>query len=507
MKETSFIAHPINETRHNSSVSGRDEEQQTSDHTRCGCGFSGWITRHPKTTLATLFGLASAGGVAYALVHTLANRSTAVVSPSNNVLLPNRIAGSNVLPGQTLSPTTSSFIENSISALPVSVRASPSAVPDWYKAITSSETSVPSSTELPSSQTISPAATGLIGNSITALPESVTTSPSTVTDWHQETTVLSTNGKPISGEKLVDRPFAEYEKTGYLIFNDLDFNSYKGRYFESMRIKKKIMKNLPKGVQLVVYTSDRSVHKVRNIFKPYINEKRLHVVQIKDGSYKEFWARDSIPIPVYGKKNHLALVDAVYDRTASRFEPDQDIADFFNATLLSHPYEFEGGNFLADSHGNCFTVNKDVMVREGMGDHVFKTYYGCNRITRLKQMTAVGHVDEVIKIIDSYNILTDQPSYRPILENLGYNVTMMPKVEGIYGNYLNAAIINRKVFVPVYGLNRTADKLAMKIYRSFGLRAYSVQSREISDNMQGSIHCMTMTYPKLDTIKLIKPAV
>ncbi len=508
MQETSFIAHSVNGARSNSvSTSDRDEEQQARGRSYCGCGFSGWIVRHPKITLATLLGFASTGGIAYVLVHTLANRSTATISPSNHVLSPNQIAASSVLSGPTLSPTASGFVENSITALPGSVTTSPSAVPDWYKAMTASETTVSSSTTQPPSHTISTVGAGFIRSTITALPESMMVSPSTVSNGHQETKVLRTIGKPTSVEKLVVRPFAEYEKTGYLIFNDLDFNRHKGRYYESMNIKKKIMKNLPKDVQLVIYTSDRSVRKVRNIFKPYINAKRLHIVQITVGSRKEFWARDCIPIPVYGRSNRLAVIDAVYDKYMYPFEPDRDIAYFFNATLFSHSYQFEGGNLLADSYGNCFTVNKEIMVEEGMNDDVFKRYYGCNRVTRLKKMTVIGHVDEVIKIIDSSNILTDQPSYRPILENLGYNVTMMPKVEGIYGNYLNAAIINGKVFVPVYGINRTADKLAMKIYRSFGLKAYSLQSRNISDWLQGSIHCMTMTYPKIDSIKLIKPTV
>ena len=373
----------------------------------------------------------------------------------------------------------------------------PLTTPDW--ALTS--TAQPSSEGLPPSAHDS--LPGLPSQTTTMAPDSQlpterptlsTITPSTVSNSYQKTTVATPEKK--AEEPIVKRPYAEFEPAGYLAFSDTDF---RGKvYGESREIKKKIVSNLPRDVHLLVYTSG-DPERTRQAFQPSFGDmKRFHVLKVTDRSVTRYWARDGLPIPVYGKNGNLILVDSKYYKD---FEPDRAVANFFNTTLLSHPYEFEGGNLLADSKGNCFTVNNLAMIdQEDFNDDVFKKYYGCKRLTRLKNKTYVGHVDEVIKIIDDKNIITDRRDYRPILRRLGYKVTMMPRAKGRHASYLNSVIINGNAFVPVYG-DKKRDKKAMDIYRSFGLRAYKFKSNKISARWQGSIHCSMVTYPKIENNK------
>ena len=291
---------------------------------------------------------------------------------------------------------------------------------------------------------------------------------------------------------LVSRPYAEYEKAGYLIFSDDDFYKSRIKYYESKKIKQKIVKDMPDDVQLIVYTYKNKHESIRRKLKGYIGKKSLHILTVNKGKAKsKFWTRDAVPVPVYGNDGKLKLIDAKYHKD---FEDDKAFADFLNVTLYSHKHEFEGGNFLADSNANCFTIDN---IYTPKSDEFFKKYYGCNRMTRFKHIKGIGHIDESLKIIDSNNILTDVVEYQPILKDLGYNVTLMPRPTGStkksYANYLNSLLINNKVFLPIY--NKDTDADAIQIYTNFNLTVYPLKSSRLAKESKGSIHCITMTYP------------
>ena len=526
------------------------DDQGISDHKSSRSGFSNWVVSNPKKVLASILGLAAAGVGTYFLAGELnisGNAGSSAIADRN-------ISPTNLkfrqLPNQDLNHAAIKFMSKSVSQLPASVTAPPITTPDWYKALMS--TAQPSSEgQQPSTHDSLP---GLPSQNTTMAPDSQlptglptlsTITPSTPSNNHQKTALptpmielplttpdraLTSTAQPSSeslppsthdslsglpsqtttmapdsqlptpekkaAEPIVERPFAEFEPAGYLAFSDTDF---RGKvYGESREIKKKIVSNLPRDVHLIVYTSGNP-ERTRQAFQPSFGDmKRFHVLKVTDSSETRYWARDGLPIPVYGENGNLILVDSKYYKN---FEPDRAVANFFNTTLLSHPYEFEGGNLLADSKGNCFTVNNFLMIEQSdFNDDVFKKFFGCKRLTRLKNKTYVGHVDEVIKIIDDKNIITDRRDYRPILRRLGYKVTMMPRANGRHASYLNSVIINGNAFVPVYG-DKKRDKKAMDIYRSFGLRAYKFRSNKISARWQGSIHCSMVTYPKIGNNK------
>jgi len=287
--------------------------------------------------------------------------------------------------------------------------------------------------------------------------------------------------------EAAERPFAEYEATGYLIFSDTN-------YHEAKEIKRSLARELPEHMKLVVFTSSSSsfvTDQIRSDYEPYVGE-RLKILQVSD--YGGFWARDGVPVPVFTTKGTLRLVDAKYYHG---FEADQDFADFANADLVRHTYYYEGGNFMADDNGNCVLVNKTAAAT--IPDNIFETLYGCSNLARLEHLSGIGHADEVVKFLSSEIAVTDHAEYVGQLEALGHEVKLLPKASGSYETYVNALILDNKLFMPAY--NHPKDEEAIAIYESFGFEVHPLVSKRLSNNGHGSIHCITMTYPDISEEK------
>jgi len=295
------------------------------------------------------------------------------------------------------------------------------------------------------------------------------------------------------------RPFSEVEEAGFLLFHsDTGFGTGK--------IKDTLAKNLPQGMKILVYTSGNgSVAGLKSHYESLAGTGRVEAVAFPYSvSERAIWARDNTPIPVLlaqpdaGGKS-WAAVDAKY---YGGDEPDLDISQWFHIGLLKNPYQFEGGNFVVDAKGNCVIVNKKATSK--IPDSIFTNTYGCKKLVRLKHVAGIGHADERVKFINDHLVLTDTESYIPQLEELGYEVRLLPSPEeGEYRTYVNSLSLNNRIFVPVF--DEPFDSEALKVYEGTGLEVFPVNTAEISDNGNGSIHCITMTYPKmsLDNLKAL----
>lgn len=288
-------------------------------------------------------------------------------------------------------------------------------------------------------------------------------------------------------------PFAGYNKVGYLIFSDDYLNS------NAKQIKKTLAQNLPSDVTLVIYTDSTDKQYQKSLISEYsksLKGNKIAVIQLTGGS-DYFWARDGVPVPVMAMKNDgtpgLSLVDAKYYH---HFEGDKYFSDAFGATLVSHNYYHEGGNFQSSADGRCLVVNREghfASHTASIPDEVFLTKYGCKTLTRLPHRKGIGHVDEVVKIIDDNNVVTEVAEYKSALEKAGYKVHLLPEPDEAIETYANSLIINGTIFVPVF--DEANDQKALEVYKQFGFNVIAVNSKNLSNEGQGSIHCITMAYP------------
>jgi hypothetical protein len=300
-------------------------------------------------------------------------------------------------------------------------------------------------------------------------------------------------------EETTVRAFAEFEEAGYLIFS-AEF------LLNSREVKLKMAEELPADMNLVVYTSHpepkKMAQKIRNEFKDVISNDRLKVVYMPGGQGNSgFWSRDGLPIPVIrkttGNEEVFTLVDARYYH---KFEADLEFQELFNAQMTKHEFYYEGGNFMANSINECLVINTK-RVQE-IKDSIFKNHYGCEKLLRLPFVKGIGHADESLKFINDNTVMTDEKSYVKILENNGYRVIMLPRPARPYETYLNSLIVNGVVFVPVF--KESNDEVALQIYRDMGFKkVVPLDSIDLSNLGNGSIHCITMTYPKVPLNELL----
>jgi hypothetical protein len=312
---------------------------------------------------------------------------------------------------------------------------------------------------------------------------------------------------------FVDRPVAEYEDTGYLLF-------YSETEFNSADVKAKLIQNLPQDVTAVIYSSSNDQQDLEALYRFYSsmapNKDQIKVIYIPNPtktvmypnewgieeptefSPSGFWTRDSLPVPVYQQAgarsvvpvfNKFGTVDARYYHF---YEPDQYIADYFMADLIDHNYYFEGGNFMVNAKGVCLTINTDEV--QEIPDSIFRQSYGCKKLLRLPYLKGIGHVDESVKFISDDIVVTDDQRYKRILEKEGYSVYLLPRPKRYYETYVNSLLINGVVWVPIF--KQASDQKAIAVYESLGLRVVPVDSSLLSNDGVGSVHCITMTYPK-----------
>lgn len=290
-------------------------------------------------------------------------------------------------------------------------------------------------------------------------------------------------------DNSVRLPWAEYGEAGYLIFND-------SNDLLAGEAKRKMAQNLPSDMKLIVYTGVDSEQYQKELFKDfaqYIDKDRLSVIYLSMGK-RGFWARDGVPVPTWtiednGQKK-FGVVDAKYYH---KFENDREFSEYFMADLINiNPYMNEGGNFLGNEDGDCIIVDNERAAQ--IPDSAYKSKYGCNKLLRLPHTKGIGHVDESVKFMDKDTVISDDPDYQETLKKAGYDVVKMPRPEREYETYVNALVVNGTAFVPVF--NEATDIEAIQIYESFGLRVVPLNSKLLSNDGLGSIHCITMVYPK-----------
>lgn len=298
----------------------------------------------------------------------------------------------------------------------------------------------------------------------------------------------------IPGELM---PYGEYADQGYLIFNDQVM-------FNSFTAKKGFLENLPASITPVIFTQNESpeyIESLRERFGSFMinGQEKLKIMYLSDNG-NSFWARDNVPVPVYSKKNGSSTFTVVDAKYYYNFEPDVQVAAYFKAEIWKHKYFYEGGNFVANAIGDCLVVNNERV--EKMPDSIFSAAYGCKRFLRLPYLRGIGHADESVKFVGDNLVLTDLPEYQKILEAEGFQVIMMPRAKGEYETYLNSVILEDTIFVPVFGNELDAEALA--VYRNLGYKPVPLDSHTLSNRGLGSLHCISMVYPKVEFVDLLK---
>ncbi len=253
----------------------------------------------------------------------------------------------------------------------------------------------------------------------------------------------------------------------------------------------KIISLLPKNFPIFLYYPIGL-----EMFIPQEIENKSNVTFVPFlGPARAVYLRDSLPIPLINS-NHKE-VKWLQGTGQSPFKENM-MNSFIDLFEENHQFELsssflEGGNLISNAEGFCITIKRDT----ASSSDLLKTL-GCSSILELDyNKRGIGHADESIKFLSDKVVLTDDLSYKKILESYDFKVFLVPKItEFPHFNYLNSLIVNDSVFIPTLNLDkyRELDRAVERIYSKFFSKVHFIEF-DRPDGLNGSLHCISKNIP------------
>lgn len=254
------------------------------------------------------------------------------------------------------------------------------------------------------------------------------------------------------------------------------------------------------------------------------------------------WARDHGAITLKNNNGDFRLLDFQFNGWGRKFAADKDNAitknlfkqGAFNGKLVDYnDFVLEGGSIESDGKGTIMTTsfcllapNRNQPLSKAKIEEQLLKRLNAKRIIWLDHGQLIGddtdgHIDTIVRFApndtllyigcndktdpqyEDFNKLEEQLKTLRTLEGNPYRLIKLPMPRPIYdgddrlpATYANFLVINGAVIVPTYNQS-DLDKLAIRLIgEAFPDREIiGIDSRTII-RQHGSIHCLTMQYPK-----------
>ena len=282
----------------------------------------------------------------------------------------------------------------------------------------------------------------------------------------------------------------------------------------------------------------KDLNYVKSLFtKPKI-KKNITFVKIDSN---DTWSRDfgGITVEINGK---MTILDFRFNAWGKKFSYKLDnkitqqlklkglLKQYAHKTI---PFVLEGGSIESDGEGVIMTTKKCLMEKnrnphlsQNSIEKQLVSSLGAKKILWLNSGAIVGddtdsHIDTLARFVDTNTIVyqscddTNDENYKELkdmeeelktfknLKGIPYKLIALPSIEAKYYNkdrlpatYANFLIINEAVIIPTY--NDKNDNKALEIFKKL------FQKRDVIGcdcttliKQHGSLHCVTMQYPKV----------
>lgn len=249
------------------------------------------------------------------------------------------------------------------------------------------------------------------------------------------------------------------------------------------------------------------------------------------------WTRDWGPFALFDEKLEFHLADPRFlDYPRSRpecdatltpggFEATQEdqanahIADALGYDLREFPFIQTGGNVMFDGYGAAISTctmtneNRDFGLRDDEFFELVEQYAGVSDYAIVPNFEASGiqHIDCLLKMLDEERIMVARaPRDHESYERYESVVAELSTLRNAYGRpyqilrldtaayggdalaaYMNSLILNKRVFVPLFGIDQ--DEVALQTWRD-AMPGYEVLGFEHSDSSHpwrsfDALHC------------------
>jgi agmatine/peptidylarginine deiminase len=304
-----------------------------------------------------------------------------------------------------------------------------------------------------------------------------------------------------------------------------------------LRLPKHLIIEMAKGVDVYVTVCDSRHAQAagRTLIELGIDPVRVHLVIAGQGS-GYYVTRDWGPFAVFDGRPSYRLVDGryldyplagiknrrlVWLTSLKRLDygPD-DAAPAALAQTLEHqrtelPLALTGGNVAFDGHGTGFASkillaeNRAAGISEEQFRGILSQELGVTRLHFLPNFERIGiqHIDCLFKLLDEERILVKRaPANHPAFKHIEQVVCHLAQLTNVYGrpyqilridtptyhrnkmaNYTNSLIVNRKIYVPLFGV--PADLAALETWRN-AMSGYEVIGFQHDDwSYRDALHC------------------
>ena len=266
---------------------------------------------------------------------------------------------------------------------------------------------------------------------------------------------------------------------------------------------------------------------------------RIRLIEV---AYNDVWVRDTAPLTVEAKRGGPRLLDFRFNGWGNKYPHDDDAklasrihhsGIWGDVSMTSVDFVLEGGSVESDGEGTLLTTarcllnaNRNPTLDRSKIEKQLKKSFGFERVLWLHHGHAEGddtdaHIDTLARFCDSKTIaytacddpkdplhgdlkaMEDELKTLVTPDGQPYRLVPLPIPKPIYSEederlpatYANFLIINGAVLVPVYG--DPADEIALqRLTECFPDRELIPIHATPLIRQYGSIHCMTMQFPK-----------
>lgn len=299
-----------------------------------------------------------------------------------------------------------------------------------------------------------------------------------------------------------------------------------------------IAKEIAKRERLIIVC-----HDIDEVYQQLGRDINFSNIQFRAMKTNDTWARDHAPISVLVDDEPF-IYDFTFNGWGMKFPANYDnlitrelfSREVFDVAVTYHSFlhcVFEGGGIESDGKGTLLTTEEcllsanrnDYLLKEELEDF-YKNIFGAQRILWLKNGYLAGddtdsHIDTLARFcsedtiayvkcedihdehFEELDLMEKELQDFTTLSGEKYKLIPLPMPEAFFekdghrlpATYANFLIINEAVLLPIY--NCLADEKAkIQLQKAFPEREIIPIDCSSLIRQHGSLHCVTMQYPK-----------
>ncbi|MCD7714477.1 MAG: agmatine deiminase family protein [Prevotella sp.] len=272
-----------------------------------------------------------------------------------------------------------------------------------------------------------------------------------------------------------------------------------------------------------------------------LSAEQMARITVVDCPVNDTWARDSGGISLISARGRQIL-DFRFNGWGGQYPSADDNLitqrlhnqGFIAGELIdNNDFVLEGGSIESDGEGTIFTTtcclldpHRNGRLSQGAIERELKKRLHAKRIIwlrngRLRGDDTGGHIDTIVRLAPNGVLLYVKPDagdehyaefsaleteLQTLRQPSGEPYSLLPLPlprpvifdgERLPATYANFLVINGAVIVPVYGQSDLDSEACRQISRAFPQRAIVSVDASVIIRQHGSIHCLTMQYPKI----------